>query len=315
MTRSACSVLALILYAAGSAAAQPQAPPPDPRPYEEMWAFRLGRIEKLRGDAPMNLEEQIEAEVDVNANPTAFLLFAHAQSLTTNVRAVEGARTDKQLGAPAATAGSTSLVSKGSVPRILAFAVEHGAATQTSDTTSATVRGNAIGWLDLLRGQGFPSAGEGSAIERYLRKVSYSVTFDAAPAAPPATDERPDRAEIETQIDKSERQLTAYSVRYSFLDQRDPRRADNRAAGQALLGSREGTEVFQAIAFLRPVALRQDYPVIALRLVKDCRSHAACSAELRKRKRVVVGIIEPRHFCTTRRGPDAQRIVRHSLKS
>jgi hypothetical protein len=259
MTRTAGGVLLLILHAAGSAAAQTPAPSPDPRTYEQMWDFRLGRIEKLRGDAPMNLEEQIEGEVDVNANLTAFLLFAHAQSLTTNVRAIEGARTDKQLGAPAATAGSTSLVSKGSVPRILAFAVEHGAATQTSDATSATIRGNAIGWLELLRGQGFQSAGDGSVTERFLRKVSYSVTFNAAPATPAATEERPDRTEVETQIDKSERQLTAYSVRYSFLDQRDPRRPDNRAAGQALLGSREGTEVFQAIAFLRPVMNSAEY--------------------------------------------------------
>jgi hypothetical protein len=206
----------------------------------------------------MNLEELIEEEIEVNANVQSFLLFAHAQSLTTNLRPIEGARTDKQLGAPAATAGSTSLVSKAAVPRILAFAVEHGAATETADATSATVRGTAIGWLELLRRQGLPSAGDGGRTERYLRRISYSFTFNAAPTPAAATEERPDREAIDAHIDKNQRQLTAYSVRLSLLDQRDPRRPDNRGSGQALLRV-AGREVQAATSIMDPVVTTTTY--------------------------------------------------------
>ena len=68
---------------------------------------------------------------------------------------IEDARTDKQVGAPASAGGSTSLVSKGSVPAILAFAVENGALTQFASATTVTLRGNLVGWLDLLKNQDF----------------------------------------------------------------------------------------------------------------------------------------------------------------
>jgi hypothetical protein len=53
-------VLALIRYAAGSAASKH--PTLIRRACEEMRAFRLGRIDKLCGDAPTNLEKQIEGD-------------------------------------------------------------------------------------------------------------------------------------------------------------------------------------------------------------------------------------------------------------
>ena len=89
-----------------------------------------------------------------SGNWGAFLLYAQARSSAVDASAVEDARTDKQVGAPAG-AGSTSLVSKGSVPGILGFAVENGALTQTTSSTTVTLRGNLVGWLDLLKNQDF----------------------------------------------------------------------------------------------------------------------------------------------------------------
>ena len=252
----AALLVATLLSVAGTATAQTSTSAPQgQKTYQQMWDVVIDKVVALRKPSNLNLAEDIRGEVTILKNVEPYLLFAYAQSQTpANLRALEGARTDKQLGAPAASGGSTSLVSKGSVPRILAFAVEHGAATQTSDATSATVRGNAVGWLDLLRGQGIPISSDGSALERSLRKISYSFTFNVAQAEEAPTEERPTPAEIEADMDKRKRQLTAYSVRFSIVDQRDPRRADNRASGQALLGTTVATETLTAaVTTLQPV--------------------------------------------------------------
>ena len=106
------------------------------------------------------------------------LLYAQARSAAVDASAVEDARTDKQVGAPAG-AGSTSLVSKGAVPGILGFAVENGALTQSTSSTTVTLRGNLVGWLDLLKNQEFiASYQDGSRFVRGLRRVSYSLTLN-----------------------------------------------------------------------------------------------------------------------------------------
>ena len=51
------------------------------------------------------------------SNLGAFLLYAQARSQSIDLRAIEDARTDKQVGAPGGGA-STSVVSKGAVPSI-----------------------------------------------------------------------------------------------------------------------------------------------------------------------------------------------------
>jgi hypothetical protein len=250
MRRLSLPIVVYALAITGTAAAQPTPTPPSTtaqaRTYQDMWGGVLTELQTLRKASKLTLTEKVEEAVDINKNVEPFLLFAYAQSLSASARQIEGARTDKQLGAPPAAGGSTSLVSKGSVPRILAFAVEHGAATQTNDGTSATVRGNAVGWLDLIRAQGFLAEGRESSLERSLRRVSYSLTFDVTPAEAAPADTRPSREDIAEQVDANDRQLTAYSVRVSILDQRDPRRADNRKAGQDFLGGREGMESCRA---------------------------------------------------------------------
>ncbi len=61
-----------------------------------------------------------------------------------------------------------------------------------------------------------------------LRAISYSLTFDT-PGQVPVSAERPDDATVEAQAKAADRQLVGYSVRAAIIDQRDPRRRENRA--------------------------------------------------------------------------------------
>ena len=62
--------------------------------------------------------------------------------LTAAMHSAEVARIDKQTSAPAASAGSTSAVSKGSVPWLFSLAAEHGALTQSVSGNLITMQGS-----------------------------------------------------------------------------------------------------------------------------------------------------------------------------
>src|SRR5262249_44058540 len=57
-----------------------------------------------------------------------------------DVEEAETARFDKQIGAGPSAAGTTSLVEKAGLPRLLSVAIEHGAIDQESNGTSVTLR-------------------------------------------------------------------------------------------------------------------------------------------------------------------------------
>jgi hypothetical protein len=230
-----------------------------PLTYQEMWNNRIENIKLLRDQAALDLANRVGAEVSINLNIKAFMLFAYAQNLTRELRFIEDARTDKQLGSPAVTPGSTSLVSRAGTPSILAFAIEHGALTQTSNATSATVRGNAIGWLDLLKDQNFiDSYDNDSGFVRALRRVSYSFTFDTDTANVPVQAVRPSPTALVQQLEDYGRQLASYSFRVTLVDQRDPRRRDNRAKAATFVDDK-GAALLEAQAFLDSFLLSQDY--------------------------------------------------------
>jgi hypothetical protein len=261
--------LALVVVTASSAAAQPVLPTCEetegstnaprevkPRTYQEYWCDRVFEIDGLRrrtaGTGPqLGVRAEIENAVEVaSGNWGAFLLYAQARSSAVDASAVEGARTDKQVGAPAG-AGSTSLVSKGSVPAILGFAVENGALTETTSSTTVTLRGNLVGWLDLLKNQDFIlSYQDGSGFVRALRRFSYSLTLntdtgESAPEPAPAGVAAITPQAIRAQLEKTRQQLAGYSVRAAIVDQRDPRTAANRAS-IATLADTHGVELLKA---------------------------------------------------------------------
>jgi hypothetical protein len=261
--------LFVVVATASSAAAQPalptckeQAPTASasaevkPRTYQEYWCDRVFEIAGLRrrtaGTGPqLGVRAEIENAVEVaSGNWGAFLLYAQARSSKVDASAVEDARTDKQVGAPAG-AGSTSLVSKGSVPGILGFAVENGALTQTTSSTTVTLRGNLVGWLDLLKNQDvILSYQDGSGFVRALRRVSYSLTLntdtgESAAEPPPSGVAALTPAAIRAQLERTRQQLAGYSVRVAIVDRRDPRTAANRAS-IATLADTQGVQLLQA---------------------------------------------------------------------
>lgn len=125
---------------------------------------------------------------------------------------VESARVDKQIGGSAANAGSTSLVSKGSIPAILGFAVENGGLAQTTNGTTVTFRGNPVGLFDALTGKGFiDSFDDDSLTIRRLRKLSFALSYDTSFGDNP------------NQFIGNRQQLSSYSFRYEFFNRRDPR--------------------------------------------------------------------------------------------
>jgi len=127
---------------------------------------------------------------------------------------IESARVDKQVGGAASNAGSTSLVSKGSLPSILGFAVENGGLTKTSQGTTITFRGNPVGLLNAFAGKGFISGYEddsNSPAAKALRKFSFAVSFDTSLGDTPNV------------LVANKQQLSSYSFHYEFFNHRDPR--------------------------------------------------------------------------------------------
>jgi hypothetical protein len=236
--------------------ATPPTGPPDPkRTYQAMWCDVVLRIDDQRNPPNgtgqrVGARDDIELAVDVASGGwRAFLLYSQARSAAVDASAVEDARTDKQVGAPAG-AGSTSLVSKGAVPGIFGFAVENGALTQQTSGTTVTLRGNLVGWLDLLKNQEFiASYQDGSGFVRTLRRVSYSFTLNTDTGA--TTEPAPSGAAavtpvaIKAQLEKTRQQLAGYSVRVAIIDRRDPRTSANRAS-IATLADTAGVGLLQA---------------------------------------------------------------------
>jgi hypothetical protein len=261
----AAAFTTLLLLATAPALAQPALPtckevdrPGPAQTYHELWCGRVFEIVAARtspdGTGPLagarlvNIENAVEI---ASRNWAAFLLYAQARSGAAGTGPIEDARTDKQIGAPASAGGSTSLVSKGAVPAVLAFAVENGALTQSASATTITVRGNLVGWLDLLKNQDFiVSYQDGSKVVRQLRRVSYSLSLNTDAGEPAADAESSGLAAISPQairerLAKRREQVAGYSLRVAILDQRDPRTASNRASIATLLDTK-GVELLKS---------------------------------------------------------------------
>jgi hypothetical protein len=131
------------------------------------------------------------------------------------VKVIEEARVDKQVGAGDTNSGTTSLVSKGSVPAILGFAVENGALKREENGTSFTFRGNPVGIIKALGDKGFiRSYDDDSPVVRKLRNLSFALSFDT------------DRGDTPGTFVGDLKQLSSYSARYDIFNKRDPRHPD-----------------------------------------------------------------------------------------
>ena len=125
----------------------------------------------------------------------------------------ETARTDKQIGADSKSKGTTSIVSKGGIPAFFAFAVENGAATSSTDGTTMTFRVNPAGLLQTATGSDYVELFEERRQNSFLNllgKTSLGFSFDTKRGFETPT------------FTGSERQLSAFSFRYEFINERSP---------------------------------------------------------------------------------------------
>jgi hypothetical protein len=129
---------------------------------------------------------------------------------------VEQNRQDKQAGATSNSSGSTTLVSKGSSPSLLGFALEHGGLTQTTSGNTITFRGNVVNSVTALLKTTYLDSYELShsdPLVGYLSKVSFGVSFDTQ-ANQPSTAQG---------FEPSTKNFSGFSVKYDIYNHRDPR--------------------------------------------------------------------------------------------
>lgn len=136
------------------------------------------------------------------------------ESFVSFITEAQEARTDQQIGAGPSSNGTTSLVVKGGVPYALGFAVENGAAVQSQSDTTVTFRLNPAGVLNLFSNKGFITGfrqTENDSVLKFLRKSSIGLTFDTTRGTEPGV------------FTGTKQQLSAFSYRVEFFNERDPR--------------------------------------------------------------------------------------------
>jgi len=137
------------------------------------------------------------ALVNMNLQPRCFseiVLRGQMQrdAFTRFLTALESRRTDKHAGSTTGIGGSTNLVAKGTTAKVLSFAAEYGALTQTVNKQVVTVQGSLDGVPAALVRQRVlpycPTAARSpdcihSGVFAALRRVSYGVSFDTSASA------------------------------------------------------------------------------------------------------------------------------------
>jgi hypothetical protein len=176
-------------------------------------------------NAPLELQQIVAAKLIGREERGKFLVEA------------EEARTDKQVDGGPSNSGSTSLVVKGGAPSVLGFAVSNGALVQSQSGTTVTFRGNPIGIVKLLNNKTFDESyleDEKDPTTRFLKKTSFSVSFDT------------DRGKTPGVFTADKQQVSAYSLRYEFVNERDPRDRKHEKALQRFLAE-EGDTLAHAV--------------------------------------------------------------------
>jgi len=136
----------------------------------------------------------------------------------------ENESVDTQVSSDASSSGSTSLVTKGSVPAILGFAVDNGGLLRSSNGSTITFRGNVAGLAKAVAGKGFISGyDEDSPATRFLRRTAFSFSFDASRGDQPGT------------FTGNKQQISNYSFHLDLYNKRDPRAARYREDWKAFL--------------------------------------------------------------------------------
>jgi len=164
--------------------------------------------------------------------------------MTPAFHAYEEQRIDKQVSEPASAGGTGSAVSKGSLPWLFGFALEHGAVTQSVESNNIVFRGNIANVASALKNkdyiQSYLKLHSENALIRNVAAVSFSVAFRSGQGSPTTNT------------------LAGYSFHYDIYNHRDPR--DERWDSLwTLARGKMGVSVPNASGALRDV-LTTDFP-------------------------------------------------------
>jgi hypothetical protein len=228
------SVLTAVLLCAGTCYGQPQADAAA-TPTQKIFPKTIGLVNRAKERARTTNADENRAKAliaqGLGSNLlewAAYLADPGMLAIRPFLSAAEQKRIDKQVGSGASSTGTTSLVSKGSVPALLGLAVENGAATQETSGTTITFRANPLGIIKALVKQDYLASGptkiilpdsrtksirleESDVWYKILSKASLSVSFD--------TSKGPDSGTFTAERS----QLTGYSGHYDIINHRDPR--------------------------------------------------------------------------------------------
>lgn len=174
------------------------------------------KIKRRNRISPTRLEDLIGLALTARADQETAAVLSRGEF----AKQIEEARTDKQVSSTSSTAGSTSLVNKGTVPAILGFAVENGAATETQTGTILTFRANPVGVIQLLAKKGYLKsydAIQNDTATKYLSHLSVAVSFDTARGVASSS------ATMPAAFTGSEQQLSSVTAHYDIINKRDPR--------------------------------------------------------------------------------------------
>jgi hypothetical protein len=128
---------------------------------------------------------------------------------------VQESRSDLQVGnSSASKSATTSIVTKGTLPSVLGFAVEHGALDREISGSSVTFRVNPTGLVQALNGLGFQESYDQThddTVLKVLNKSSLAVTFDTSQGGQPGT------------LVATSQQVSSWALGYQIINHRDPR--------------------------------------------------------------------------------------------
>ena len=169
-------------------------------------------------------EANAEARRRVVADLDPYIILASGSSLKAAFNsALQEWRTDVQTGTSSPSSpGTTSLVSKGSVPSLLGLAVEDGALTQTTSGTSVTFRTNPTGLIKALAKQGYVASGpdtDQDTVVKLMRRISAAVTFNTGRENTGGTSQGSQAGTFTG----STKQISSFEFRYDIINHRDPR--------------------------------------------------------------------------------------------
>ena len=207
-------------------------------------------LQRIKDADEASLPARVSELVNIGRDVHCFVEFAGQRDVVKSIiRAFENSRTDKQSGAGATGAGTTSVVSRGASAKVLGFAVENGALTQSVKGQVVTFTGNLAGIPSaLIRKDIFTYCDprvddkKGSCISsrslRFLRKVSFGASFDAsrdsqtvtATPATGTTSTTTTSAATPVTFRGTKNELSSVTARYEFVNRRDVTSKDFQTA-------------------------------------------------------------------------------------